>query len=175
MLTGMNEPVRTVRSPVLHWSRGANRSSRIGRSSRHQAGLTLLELLISVAIFGTALLSLGYYHTGAMIGARQDRQITEANQVAVTVAEDWRDNIRKDASSDRLYDAGVSGDRTVTIGGVAYSVHYDVIPQRLNPSGEFINVPHNAEPHVFRLEITVTAPSDYSRDYTTLVFRTPSK
>lgn len=140
-----------------------------------EVGLTLLEILIATSVFGTALLALGYYHTNALIGTRQDGQIVLAKQLAISIVEDWRDSIRKDANQTRLYDGGHSGTRDVSIAGSVHTGGYTITPWQLDSGGALVPVPVGQEPHLFQVDVRVAVSDTAIHTYSTLVHRTPSQ
>jgi prepilin-type N-terminal cleavage/methylation domain-containing protein len=156
--------------------RGVGRSSvkghvRGARSAHASRGLTILELLIAIVIFAVAMLALGAALLGDFAGIRREGQITISNQVAVTVLEDLRKQIRLDRSSIRAFDNGSTGTRVTPVQGANYVGTFAVTPRRVD-SGESLVAPGGLVPHVFEVTFSI-AVDGVTRTYRTLVARNP--
>lgn len=137
-------------------------------------GLTMLELLIALVILSVALLALAGGLTSNMLGVRREANRTIANQVAVTIVERWRERIRDDSSTIRLYDAGETGSEDVTVSGVQYTGSYSVVPKIVDANGDRLAVPPGSDPHIFELTIVITPPhATAPRTYSSIIVRNP--
>jgi type II secretory pathway pseudopilin PulG len=143
--------------------------ARRSRSDRAYPGegVTLLEVLLAIAILGIALLGLAAVLVSDFLGIRREGQITAANQVAVQVVELWRNEIVQTSG----FDGALPGTGNVVVDGVSYTYSYDLIPLRVDASGD-LDAAGSAVPHVFELRVEVLL-RDTTRSYSTLVARRP--
>jgi prepilin-type N-terminal cleavage/methylation domain-containing protein len=132
-----------------------------------QQGVTLLEVLLAIAILGIALLGLAAVLVSDFLGIRREGQITTANQIAVQVVELWRNEIEQTSG----FGGADSGTESVVVDGVSYAYSYELVPFRVDTSGDLIPA-DSATPHVFELRVEIPL-RDTTRTYSTLVARRP--
>jgi prepilin-type N-terminal cleavage/methylation domain-containing protein len=142
-----------------------------GAGAAASRGLTILELLIAIVIFAVALLTLAATLLSDLGGIRREGQITTANQVAVTVLEDVRGEIRRDNGAVRIFDVPLSQPRSVQLDGATYTGTLVIEPLRIAPDDSLI-APGIVTPHVYRVSFSIPTEG-VERLYQTLVVRNP--
>lgn len=144
------------------------------KRAQRARGLTIIELLIAIVILAVALLALAAGLLDGLRGISRDGRVTTANQVAVSVLEELREQIRADGeTSERTFDTAVSGAWSEPVRGTEYEGDYTVTPWQVDGDGNLLDVPTGDVPHLYEVTFTIELPESSPRTYSTLVARTP--
>jgi prepilin-type N-terminal cleavage/methylation domain-containing protein len=152
------------------WSRTGRRVTASSSQLRGSSGVTLVELLLAVAVLSIAMLALAAGLLDHLRGIRQEGRVTAANQAAVSIFEEVREELVERPAD---YDAGGTYSAEMSMAGVDYTGTYELKPKQIDALGELTPVPSGQKPHVFLVDLTVTWPDGNARNYSTMVRRVP--
>jgi type II secretory pathway pseudopilin PulG len=128
---------------------------------RDQRGTTLLEVLIGMVIFALGIMALAQLQGNLSKGSADSNARTVAINVAEEIIEEARSFSQVTADPDLYaFNNIVSGDRTVTRGGIDYAVRSDVTDYYYNPATSLFQ-PDKPNPRLVNadlkmLQLTVT-------------------